>query len=300
VITDEIAAPSGLVWTGRDLLVTDLGSGAVYRVALTGEVRLHAAGLPTGRDVMGAPTGPYKIQRGGDDFVVTQGWQDVDREEGAFDHALIAVASSGAHQVLSADFWNPYDLAWDGAGWFVTDASRNALMYLAPGATPRQLFAFDKLAHRRRDLAGLSPTEFKDDAPHAVDPVPTGVAFNGARVYVALFGGFPYLPGGGVVVSVAARGAQTARLELDALDAPIDVAFDPDGRLLVLEMGRFDLAIDGFVPGSGRLSRVDLTTGERVVLATGLSLPVTVAPLSATSYAVAQMSGSVIRIDVAD
>jgi len=288
--------PSGMARDGAALLVTDLASGRVVRVAPDGSMVDLVAPLPVGRDVMGEPTGPYKVRVRDGRAYVSQGWPDVAREEGPLDHAVLsfAVAGAGPPRVLGNDIWNPYDLEWGGDGWYVADAGRNALIRVT-GDTVEQVFAFPRLNRRQSSLENLSPTEFAGDGGTEVDAVPTGVAIAGDRVYVALFGGFPYIAGGGVVVSLPKSApAPRARREVVGLEAPVDIAFADDGRLLVLEMGRYDLAA-GFVAGSGRLQAIELATGERQVLLQGLGLPVTVEPL-AVGFAVAQMAGGVVHL----
>ncbi len=293
----ELRLPSGLAGDGAALLVTDLATGRVVRVAADGSVVDLVPALPVGRDVMGEPTGPYKVRVRDGRAYVSQGWPDVARQAGWRDHAVLSfgLTGGGPARVLGNDFWNPYDLEWGGDGWYVADAGRNALMRLT-GATVEQVFAFPRLRHPESSLGSLSPTEFTGDGDTAVDAVPTGVAIAGDRVYVALFGGFPYITGGGVVVSLPKSApAPRARREVVGLDAPVDVAFAEDGRLLVLEMGRYDLAA-GFVVGTGRLLAIELATGEREVLLQGLGLPVTVEPLPGGGVAVPQLVGGVLRL----
>ena len=47
--------------------------------------------LPHGLDVIGDPTGPYRVVRAGDGYVVAQGWTPVDADEGPLDHALLEI-----------------------------------------------------------------------------------------------------------------------------------------------------------------------------------------------------------------
>ncbi len=291
-----LVVPSGVAALGDALVFTDLAAGRVVRRDPDGGVTALAGDLPFGTDVMGMPTGPYKIATLGGRIFVSQGWQDVDSDEGPLDHAIVEVTPGAAPKVLSSEFWNPYDFEHDGGAWYIADAGKNALFKLTADGTLIELFAFPDLVHDRGALSELSPTEFEGGEPYEVDAVPTGVAIKGGRVYVALFGGFPYLDGGGLVVSVGVAGGDTnARIEVRGLNTPTDVAFDDRGRLLVLELGRFELEI-GFVPGSGRLLRVDLATGDREVLLAGLDQPVTVLPRPGGAAVVVQMSGPVLRL----
>jgi hypothetical protein len=293
-LSHDLAMPSGAARDGEAIVFTDLSSGKVVRRGPDGTVTLLHDGLPTGKDVMDQPTGPYKVQVLDGRVFVAQGWQDVERGEGPYDHAILELGA-GAPRVVNREFWNPYDFLWGGDAWYVADAGRNALLRLEPSGALTEVFAFPRLVHESEAMQTLSPTEFKAGESYEVDAVPTGVALAGERVYVALFGGFPFLDGGGLVVSLPkAGGVGRARIEVKTLDAPTDVAFDEAGRLLVLEMARYDLE-QGFLPGTGRLLRVDLRDGSRRVLARGLSFPVTVLP-EAEGALIVEMTGAILRL----
>jgi hypothetical protein len=298
-VAAPLAMPSGLAVDGDALVVSDLATGRVVRIGAGGAVVDLTPPLPTGKDVMGEPTGPYKVRISRGRVYVSQGWPDVDREAGPLDHAILALGGneSAEPRVVGDDFWNPYDFEQAGDHWFVTDAARNALVRIPVAGGPvEQIYAFPRLKHRESALGSLSPTEFKSDEIYEIDAVPTGVAIGGARVYVALFGGFPYIEGGGVVVSLPLEGRERqARREVGGLDTPIDLAFTADGRLLVLEMGIFDMD-KGFRPGTGTLSAIDLATGAAELLLSGLGLPVTVLPLPGGGALVAQMAGGIVRL----
>ncbi len=282
----ETAACSSRIWVRDESSDLNSGSGATL-----------LATLPIGIDVMGAPTGPYKVAVHGDGLLVTQGWQDVNRAEAPHDHALLSIEPDGAIRVVSQAFWNPYDLAPAGEDWFVVDSAKNALFLWSPRApAPVEYFVFPRIRHEASAMQSLSPTEFGTEQPYEVDAVPTGVAVGNGVVYVALFGGFPFPDGGGQVVSIPMAAAdRQALIEVDDLNAPTDVALDQDGRLLVLEYGRFEVGGD-FAAGSGRLLRIDLASGERTVLLAGLTKPATVLPLSTGGYVVTQMGGPVLRL----
>ncbi len=159
-IDHGLTTPSGAAADGPDLLLTDLADGRVVRLRADGSITTLHDGLPVGHDVLGAPTGPYKVHVRNGRIVVAQGWQDVSRDEGPLAHALLAIAG-GAAQVLARDFWNPYDFAWGGDAWYVADAGRNTLARLTDDGMVGEVFVFAGLEQRRSDLAALSPTEFR-------------------------------------------------------------------------------------------------------------------------------------------
>ena len=293
----NLVRPSGAARDGASLVLTDLSSGDVVRRAADGTTTVLYAGLPTGLDILGEPTGPYKVQVHEGRVFIAQGWQDVDRDEGPLDHALLEIApEGGAPRVVSDDFWNPFDFEWGGDAWYVADGARNTLVRVTPEGRLRTLHTFAKLEPAASEDERLSPTEFEDGASYQVDAVPTGVAVRQRRVFVALFGGFPFVAGGGGVHSMAVDGGSAdARVEVRDLNAPTDIAFDERGRLLVLEMGLFDMD-QGFEPGTGRLLRIDLATAERTVILDGLSRPVTVVPMDHGAALVVQLGGEILAL----
>ena len=295
-LAHDLSQPSGAARDGDGLILTDLSTGNIVRRAADGTQTVLYSGLPTGLDVIGEPTGPYKVQTREGRIYVAQGWQDVDREEGPLDHAVLEIGPGGAPAVISRDFWNPFDLEWGGDAWFVADSAKNALARMTLEGELRVVFTFPRIERAGAELKRLSATEFEAEETYEVDPVPTGIAVREDRIYVALFGGFPFTAGGGGVVSLPVAGGESrARIEARELDAPTDVAFDEQGRLLVLEMGTFDLN-QGFVPGTGRLLRIDLGTGVRTVLLDGLTRPVTVVPMDRGAVVVVQLSGDILEV----
>ena len=292
--------PSGLAWS-EGLVVTDVASGRVVRVEQDGTLTDLATSLPVGIDVMGQPTGPYKVKVAGPLIFVSQGWPDANAEPAPTDHALLSFSGpKEAPRILSGDFWNPYDFevvahSGDDADILVVDAGKNALLRLSGGAvTP--VYEFPRLKREPSQMSELSPTEFGNSAPYEVDAVPTGIAIRDNRAWVALFGGFPFTPNGGAVVSLALEGeGATPRPEVEGLNTPVDVEFMPAGDLLVLEMGAFDMA-SGFVPGTGKLSIVDLGTGKPQLLVGGLDQPTGLLARGDDEIYISALSGHVYRL----
>ncbi|MGH6893941.1 MAG: ScyD/ScyE family protein, partial [Dongiaceae bacterium] len=214
------------------------------------------------------------------------------------DHSLMQLAGAGAApHVIASDFWNPYDFAKAGDRWLVVDAGQNALVAVdATGATSL-VYVFPRLKREPVEMSDLSPTEFAEGAePYEVDAVPTGLAISDNRAWIALFGGFPFTPKGGAVVSLALEGeGAVPRTEIAGLDTPIDVDFTNDGNMLILEMGTFDMAA-GFAPGTGRLSIVDLSVGKPEPLLTGLDQPTCVLVTAGGDIYVSSLSGHVYRL----
>ncbi len=290
----ELQIASGVAELDGDLLFTDLGTGRV--LWHRGGEPITLATLPVGSDVLGYPTGPYKVAVLDGRVLVSQGWQDVNRtEDGPYDHALLSLDRDGGVGVVAQAFWNPYDVDGGGDRWFLTDSGKNVLFSVSPAGAVAEHFVFPAIVHDRSALQSLSPTEFAAGEAFEAEAVPTGVAVDDDQVYVALFGGFPFLDGGGRVVAVPAAAPGPARIVATGLNAPTDVAIDRDGRLLVLELGRYEVG-QGFLPGSGRLLGIDRASGERTVIVDGLTMPATVLPRAAGGYIVTQMGGPVLEV----
>lgn len=291
------AVLSGLARDGDDLLLTDLASGQILRAspeswdfAAVGPV------LPHGADVIGDPTGPYRLAMIDGRTVVAQGWTPVDAEATPFDHALLAIGDDGAVEIICDDFWNPFAFLADGDGFVVVDAARNSLERVGPGCTRQALASFARLAGSNAGMRALSPTEFRSET-YEVDAVPTAVVRDGDRFLVSLFGGFPFLAGAGVIAEVPLSGGEPVPV-VHGLDAPVDLAFTADRELLVLEHGLFDQSA-GFLPDSGRLVAID-PTGARTVLLEGLTRPATLLVWDSATLMVTELGGALLVLTRAD
>jgi hypothetical protein len=293
--------PSGLAWS-NGLIVTDLASGRVVRVEKDGALTDLTRPLPVGIDVMGQPTGPYKVKVAWHAILVSQGWPDANAAPAPTDHAILSFTDpEEAPRIVSRDFWNPYDFEVvgqpaDKAELFVVDAGKNALLRVQ-GSVVKTVYEFPRLKRDSSEMSQLSPTEFANGAaPYEVDAVPTGLAIRDGRAWVALFGGFPFTPKGGAVVSLSLEGEGVVpRTEVAGLDTPIDVKFTPAGDLLVLEMGAFDMTT-GFLPATGKLSITDLRTGGRELMLGGLDQPTGLLATGDDEIYVSALSGHVYRL----
>src|SRR5262245_47337179 len=289
----EGARFAGLARDGDALLVTNLADGRLYRRDAAGQINAFGPVLPHGLDAFGDPTGPYRVERTGASFIVAQGWTPANQAAGPLDHALLMISKEGTVKVVSNDLWNPYDFAIAGENFIVVDAARNSLERVSSATGARQtVFVFKRLKTSGAALEALSPTEFADKQAVEFDAVPTGIAAHDGRLYVSLFGGFPFLPGSGRIVSLPDGGTPTAaKIEADNLNAPVDVAFAGRRAMLVLEHGAFGQAT-GWTAGSGRLLRIDLQTGKREVLLDGLTRPVSVLVVDPQLIVVSDLEGN--------
>jgi hypothetical protein len=197
--------------------------------------------------------------------------------------------------VIRNDLLNPFDFVADGDAIYLIDAARNSIERLTDeGRRKTTLFSFARLGQPAEALKNLSPTEFASGDNYELDAVPTGLAAQGNRLYVSLFGGFPFIAGSGRVVSLdTADGTPSMRIDAVDLNAPVDLAFATDGRMLVLEHGLYD-PTTGFRSGSGRLLSIDRTSGERQVLLEGLTRPAAVLVLDARQTMVSGLDGTIV------
>ncbi|WP_087000102.1 ScyD/ScyE family protein [Rhizobium sullae] len=286
------AAFAGLSRDAGGLLVSDLSSGRLYRRSMDGKLVAFGPIFPHGLDVIGDPTGPYRVVRAGDVFVVAQGWTPVNSDEGPFDHALVAIDAAGRARIISSDFWNPFDFIVAGGTYYVIDSARNSIERLQADGRKSTLMTFRRMSEAVTGLRSLSPTEFAEGNSYEVDAVPTGIALRDGRLYIALFGGFPFLAGAGKIVSLPeAEHALKPQLEVEGLNAPVSIAFDNDGEMLVLEHGTYSQK-EGFRKGSGRLLELNKMTLNRKIILDGLTRPVSVLVWDERRLVVSELGGS--------
>ena len=147
-------------------------------------------------------------------------------------------------------FSNPFALAYSAEDdrFYVVDSGANTVYSIAPDGMAEVVFQWTN------------------------NPVPTGIAIGPeGDLYVALFTHLPYDTGAGSIVRIGPDGATAV---LTGLTTPIDVGFDLEERMYVLEFsGGYDpRGPEGlFKPDSGRLLRIDAS--KREVLLDGLSFP---------------------------
>jgi hypothetical protein len=146
---------------------------------------------------------------------------------------------------------NPFDLLVEPDGTaYVSDASANVVWRVDPEGRIRPHVAWTAIEN----------------------PVPTGLARGpDGGYYVALFSHEPHVAGSGRVVRFDGEGSRAVAVE--GLTAPIALAVEGDGALVVLEFARGFAAGQpvGFAPCSGRLLRI--AGGRREVVRDGLRYP---------------------------
>lgn len=177
--------------------------------------------------------------------VTPEGEMEPIADVGAFNDANPPPPSNGD----AVPMGNPYDLiALDGK-LYITDGNYNRIIEATLDGGLRTL------------------TEW-ENSPVTVG----GTAGPDGALYVAQFSPAPYLPGTGRVDRVTPEGEVTEGA-VAGLTTPIDVAFDPDGTMYVLQYAaEFSAAELRYIPFGGEIQRVN-DDGTVTPIVTGLVFP---------------------------
>lgn len=162
---------------------------------------------------------------------------------------------------------HPYDLTTgpDGTLW-VADAGANGLWMTDPMSGEIQVVAVFN-----EGVASPLPNPNRGGAMEA-DPVPTGIAFDGAgNAYVSFLPGFPFLPGSAKVVQVSSDGQVSDYAT--GLTMVTDLQTGPDGEMYAVQLGLF--TEQGPTPNSGAIVRVKPGDASEVVVSE-LSFPTSI------------------------
>jgi sugar lactone lactonase YvrE len=289
-------------------------SGAITRISpleLGGQVRIMT-GLPSlaPRGGFGAD-GPVDIAfrgRGNAHVVIGFGGDPAWRSDlgslGSFFGTVLRVSASGhvteltdvaAHEVAENPDGteidsNPYGLLTLPSRQVIADAGANALIEVDASGWTRTLAIFP---------SRLVTLPFPPFAQVPMQAVPTTVTLGpDGALYVGELTGFPFPVGGANIYRVPPQGG-VPEVFASGFTNIIDVAFDRDGNLYVLEIDA-DSILFGEPVGLGALIRVGLD-GQSATLATDLLVPagLAIAPngeIFVTIMGVFPGGGQVIRI----
>ncbi|MGH2885053.1 MAG: ScyD/ScyE family protein, partial [Solirubrobacteraceae bacterium] len=155
---------------------------------------------------------------------------------------------------------DPYDITPYRGGYAIADAAANAVLWLSPHG---HLSLITRLPTTPETVpaGALGPTALTIDA----QAVPTSIAVGrDGALYVGTLRGVPSLPGTADVYRVVPGHAPVAAVT--GLSAVTDVAFDHEGRLLVLEYNTGGLLAPETTPGA--LLRVELHRRSAPVVTT--------------------------------
>jgi len=271
-------------------------TGAVSRLWQGEQTRL-ATGLPSYADPTGLANGPHDISflgRGGAYVAIGLGFEGQPRSAlpGVFGWLVHVPASGGWRPVADIAAYefaanpgggsldsNPYGLLAESGSRVVADAGANALLRVAANGDISTLAVFPSRANGR-----------------STDAVPTAVAVGpDGAYYVAELSGVPFAAGAANIYRVAPGQAPT--VAWSGFTTVIDIAFDPDGNLYVLEHSTGPV----FFALPGRLLKV-APNGTRTTVIGGLTRPGSVAvgpdgALYVSNRSISAGTGEVLRIE---
>jgi len=299
LLETDLIYPSGVTEKEGSLLISDLGDGTIYQYNNNDSKKeIFYDGLPFGLDIMGYPTGPYKIKFQNDKLYISQGWADIDRlEEHIYDHSLLKLDKN--INIITNDLWNPYDFSFHKSNIYLIDSGKNKLIKIDENNNFHEILFFDKIIQKQENLNNLSPTEFSKNKPYLIDSVPTGIAINDlGTIYVCIFSGFPYFKGSGKILKIKDKKINKEKevsVLLENLNAPIDVEVLNDGRLAILEMGSFDYEKE-FAQNDGRLLIYNFKKKNLDVIIDNLDRPMTILQRLNGNIIVTELSGKIYNI----
>jgi len=223
---------------------------------------------------------------------------------GTYSGTLLHMAASGKWRVVAdileheenenpgggAVDTNPYAVLAEPGGRIVVDAGGNSLLRVAANGTVETLAVFPP-----------QPNPAFPFGPPTIESVPTTVARGpDGALYVGELTGFPFLPGLARIFRVVP--GQDPEMVCTGFKTIIDIAFAPDGSLLVVENATNAFPPPPpFAPYTGRLSRVDLEDCTITPVLEGLNRPTSVVvgrdgAVYVTNNGVTAGAGEVLRV----
>ena len=274
------------------LYVTDGNAGRVLRIdRRTGEVDVHAGGLPTTLEAVGIGGAMDVAFIGARAYVlVTLVGEDVGGHDAV---GIYRIERDGSHTLFAdigafslanppePDFFIPtgvqYAIQSYRSGFLVSDGHHNRVLHVDRHGVVSEFATFANI-------------------------VPTGLELLGSRVLVSELGPIPHEPENGKVIAVNSRSGEVDELASGARML-VDVERGPGGRLYGLSQGMWDGVAEGTParPNTGRLVLVgDDGTLTPVADGSGAELvldrPTSLEFLGRSAYVVS-LAGTVVRID---
>jgi len=186
------------------------------------------------------------------------------------DHGAGTDVLYGEDAAIASD---PYSFVAYRGGYAVADAGANDVLFVSRTGAISVLAVLPTISEpAAAGTFGADQTTAITAQAQAV-PVAVAVGPDGA-LYVGELGGEPFEPGSSVVYRIGPHGRLTAYAR--GFTAIEDIAFDAQGRLLVLEIDQKGLDDPGFdtgSPASGAIIRVSRSGRRMTLLDTGLSYP---------------------------
>jgi hypothetical protein len=179
-------------------------------------------------------------------------------------------AELGQESAIDSD---PYSFVPYHGGYAVADAAADDLLFVSPSGHVSVLAVFPTISETAPP-GSLGP-EQTTPVPVQAQPVPDSVAVGpDGALYVGELGGFPFNTKTSSVYRVVPGHSPT--VVASGFTAIGDIAFDPSGRLLVLEIdqaGIADPALEGGLPTPGALIGVHRNGSRSTLASTGLEFP---------------------------
>ena len=299
LLETNLTFPSGLTEKKDNLLISDLGNGNIYLYNNQNNLEIFYKGLPFGLDVMGYPTGPYKIKFYNNKLYISQGWADVNRfDDHEYDHSFLELDKK--INVLTNNLWNPYDFSFYNNDIYLIDSGKNNLIKIDNNNNFIELLFFDKINQKNEDMEILSPTEFSDTETYVTDSVPTGITISqDGTIYVSIFGGFPYFKGSGKILQIDddINNNKKTTIFIENLNSPVDIEFLQDGNLAILEMGTFNYETE-FEQKDGKLLIYDIKNKELNEILKNLDKPQTILQRKNGDIVFSELSGNIYIVDI--
>ncbi|MEQ9423804.1 MAG: ScyD/ScyE family protein [Cyclobacteriaceae bacterium] len=134
---------------------------------------------------------------------------------------------------------NPYNLTMGPDGdIYITDAAANAIIRREAASGDLSVFAM---------LPNIpNPTQV---GPPTIDPVPTGIVYDGEKFLVSTLTGFPFLENESLIYEIDLDGNVSVYQE--GFTSLVDITLGPDKRPVVLQYAVFG---QGFGPMTGRIT----------------------------------------------
>lgn len=175
---------------------------------------------------------------------------------------------------------NPYNIKLGpGNNIYIVDAAANSIIH-RPAANLFNVFAtMPRLANTTNPRIG----------PPMIDPVPTGLAFDGILFYVSNLTGFPFIPGKASIHRLLQTGVLA--VQQTGFTTLVDIELGSDKKPLVLHFA--DFGPQGFIPNTGSLIRADGSSMTNLV--TGLNMPTDIEMAGPNTLYVASMGDGTIK-----
>ncbi|HEX4108766.1 MAG TPA: ScyD/ScyE family protein [Solirubrobacteraceae bacterium] len=208
------------------------------------------------------------------------GASHVEADLGAFeaahdpDHGAGTDVAYGLDSAIGSD---PYAFVPYRGGYAIADAGANDVLFVSHTGRVSVLAVLPTIAERAP--AGTYGTAQKTAIEAQAQSVPDAIAVGpGGDLYVGELGGMPFAVGRSSIYRIV-PGRRTERYAT-GFTSIADIAFDPQGRLLVLELDRDGLSDPGFNrghPASGTIIRLARDGARTTLLARGLQYPTGIA-----------------------